>query len=315
MKDSKLTPRIAQSAKALWSIYVILTILCMACYWFAGMDWFDALGESFATVSTGGFSMHNNNFAYYQSDTIELIACIFMILGGTNFALHFVAFQKKSIQHYFHDEEFKSYLIFLTLATVIITASLMAYRHDARNIHMIVHSTFNVISMATTTGYISEPFTMWPTFLPLLLILLPIIGGCAGSTSGGIKMLRALLIYKQSKREMARLIHPSAIIPIKLGKNTLSESVLQSLWAFVSAYIALFFLLLILFMAFNHDFLTSFSAISAALSNSGTALGTLSYHFADLDHGSKWILIFAMIAGRLEIFSLIILFSIHFWEK
>lgn len=315
MKDSKLTPRIAQTAKALWSIYLLLTLLCWLSYWLAGMDWFDALGESFATVSTGGFSMHNSSFAYYQSDTIELIACFFMLLGGTNFALHFLALKKRSLSHYWHDEEFRFYLAFLFIASLLITISLVIYGFFEANHHVLIKSFFNVISLATTTGFMSAPFSTWPTYVPVLLMILAIIGGCAASTSGGIKVIRALLIYKQSKREIVRLLHPHALIPIKFGKHSLSEPVLESMWGFISVFIALFICLMIIFMALGNDFITAFSSISAALANSGAGLGEVSENFANLSQPSKWLLIFSMLAGRLEIFSLLILFSPHFWQK
>lgn len=315
LKDSKLTPRIAQTAKALWSIYLALTILCMMCYRFAGMHWFDAIGESFATVSTGGFSMHTSSFSYYHSTTIESIACLFMLLGGTNFALHFYALQKNSLIHYWQDEEFKTYLFFLIVSTGIVMLGLYSLTPHTLSNDQFMHCVFNVISMATTTGLVSETFSQWPGYLPIFIILISVIGGCAASTSGGIKVLRTLLIYKQSRREMTRLLHPNAIIPIKFGKNTCPEPVLQSMWAFISVFIGLFFVLLIVFMALGNDFLTSFSAIISALANSGTGLGTVSDNFSHLNLLSKWVLIFAMIAGRLEIFSLLILFSTHFWEK
>ncbi len=245
MKNAKLTPRITQTAKALWSIYFLLTLLCMLSYWAAGMDWFDALGESFATVSTGGFSMHNDSFAYYHNDLIELIACFFMLLGGTNFALHFIAFKKRSLKHYWQDEEFRYYIGFLLLASCIVTISLVTYGFFKIHPHALVKSLFNVISLATTTGFVSAPFGTWPTYIPILLMLLAIIGGCAASTSGGIKVLRALLLYKQSKREMIRLLHPHAIIPIKFGKHILPEPILQSMWGFISVFIALFLILMV----------------------------------------------------------------------
>ena len=315
MKESKLTPRITQTAKALWSIYFLLTLLCMLSYWAAGMDWFDALGESFATVSTGGFSMHTASFAYYQSDLIECVACFFMLLGGTNFALHFIAFKKRSLKHYWQDEEFRYYVGFLLLISVVVTMSLITYGFFTANPHALIKSLFNIISAATTTGFISAPFSTWPTYVPILIMLLAIIGGCAASTSGGIKVLRALLLFKQSKREMVRLLHPNAIIPIKFGKHVLPEPILQSMWGFLSVFIALFLLLMIVFMAFGNDFITAFSAITATLANAGAGMGTVSNSFAGLNLPSKWLLIFSMLAGRLEIFSLLILFSRQFWRK
>jgi trk system potassium uptake protein TrkH len=279
------------------------------------MDWFNALGESFATVSTGGFSMHDSSFAHYHSDTIELIACLFMLLGATNFSLHFIAFKKWSIRHYWQDEEFRYYIGFLLIASVIVTFSLVGYGFFSANAHALVKSLFNVISLATTTGFISAPFRTWPTYIPVLIMLLAIIGGCAASTSGGVKVLRALLLYKQGKREMVRLLHPNAIIPIKLGKHLLSEAILQSICGFIAVFIALYLALMLLFMSFGNDFITSFSAIAAGLANAGAGLGHISATFDQLNLPSKWLLIFAMIAGRLEIFSLLILFSRTFWQK
>lgn len=317
MKDTKLTPRIAHTAKALWSIYVFLTLLCTACYWAAGMDWFDALGESFATVSTGGFSMHDASFAYYKSNVIELIACVFMLLGGTNFALHFTTLKKGRISHYWQDEEFRFYITALLIASWLIAVSLIAYSYFNVHAghHAMVKSLFNVISLATTTGFTSAAFSSWPTYVPVLIMILAIIGGCAGSTSGGVKMIRALLLYKQSKREMARLLHPNAVVPVKFGRHILPDQVMQSMWSFISVFIALFLFLMVIFIAFGNDFVTSFSAITATLANAGAGIGQISSSFVHLNAPSKWLLIFAMLAGRLEIFSLLILFSRHFWQK
>ncbi|KTC97586.1 TrkH family potassium uptake protein [Legionella erythra] len=315
MKDSKLTPRIAQTAKALWSIYVLLTLLCMLCYWLAGMDWFDALGESFATVSTGGFSMHDASFAYYDSDLIELIACLFMLLGGSSFALHFMILKKRSLKHYWEDEEFRSYIAFLIIVIGFVTWSLVINGFFDEKHHALIKSTFNIISMATTTGFVSAPFSTWPTYVPVLIMLAALIGGCAASTSGGIKVIRALLIYKQSRREIYHLLHPNAIIPIKFGKQILPESILQSMWGFISVFLGLFIFLMLLFMALGNDFITSFSSMIAAMANAGAGLGAVSQNFAELTRASKWVLIFAMIAGRLEIFSLLIIFSRQFWQK
>ncbi len=315
MKDTKLTPRITQTAKALWFIYFFLTLLCMLCYWWAGMDWFDALGESFATVSTGGFCMHSQSFMYYQNDAIESIACCFMLLGGTNFALHFLAFKNHNLKPYWQDEEFRCYFSIIVTTTVIITLSLIHYHFFDNNVHAWIKSLFNVISLTTTTGFVSAPFASWPTYIPTLLMLLALIGGCAASTSGGVKVLRALLLYKQSRREITRLVHPQAIIPIKFGKHSLPEPVLQSMWGFISAFIALFLVLMILFMSFGNDFTTAFSAITASLANAGSGLGQVQTSFAGLNTPSKWLLIIAMLAGRLEIFSLLILCTKAFWQR
>jgi trk system potassium uptake protein TrkH len=317
MKDTKLTPRIAQTAKAIWSIYVFLTLLCTFIYWLLGMDWFDALGESFATVSTGGFAMHDASFAFYKSDLIELAACFFMILGATNFSLHFLTFKKGSFRHYWADEEFRFFISILLIASIAVTGSLVAYKYFNVNAshHAFVKSLFNVISLSTTTGFVSAPVNSWPTYVPVLLMILAILGGCAASTSGGVKMMRGLLLYKQSKKEMARLLHPNAVVPVKFGRQTLPEHILESMWGFISVFIALFLFLMVLLIAMGNDFLTSFSAITATLANAGVGVGSVSFSFITLNLPSKWLLIFAMLAGRLEIFSLLLLFSRHFWQK
>jgi len=317
MKDSKLTPRIAQTAKALWSIYLFLTLACMVSYWAAGMDWFDALGESFSTVSTGGFSLHDSSFAFYKNHLIELIACLFMIFGGTNFALHFIALTKGTLRHYWQDEEFRFYFLILVSASVLVAFSLIAYQFFSMGLghQALVKALFNVISLATTTGFISAPFSTWPTFVPVLMLILAIVGGCAASTSGGVKVIRALLLYKQSKREMTRLLHPNAVIPIKFGRQILADTVMQSIWGFISVFIALFLVLMVLLIALGNDFITAFSAVVASLANAGAGIGNISINFAQLSDPSKCLLIFAMVAGRLEIFSIIILFSRQFWRK
>ncbi|MBA2653198.1 MAG: potassium transporter, partial [Tatlockia sp.] len=202
----------------------------------------------------------------------------------------------------------------LVIASLLVTLSLVLYGFFVSH-HALIKSLFNVISMATTTGFTSASLSDWPNYIPVLLMLLAIIGGCAGSTSGGVKVIRALLIYKQSKREMVRLLHPNAIIPIKFGKHSLAEPILQSMWGFISVFIALFFLLVIVFVALGNNFVTAFSAITASLSNTGAGIGGIENGFEQLSTPSKWVLIFAMLAGRLEIFSLLILFSPHFWRK
>lgn len=315
MKDSKLTPRIANTAKALWVLYLALTLLCAVCYWLAGMDWFDALGESFSTVSTGGFSMHDQSFGFYHSYVIELIASFFMLIGGTNFALHYMAFRNRDLKSYWNNEEFRVYVGFIVLSIVVVTAYLVLYGYFKTNHKAFVKSLFNVISMATTTGFTSASFSAWPTFIPILITFLAIIGGCAASTSGGIKVMRALLIFKQSHREMTRLIHPNAVVNIKFGRFTLPDSVLQSMWGFISVFIALFIGLFFIFIALGNNLDTSLALVTASLANAGAGIGAINQNFAALSNGSKWVCIFAMLAGRLEIFSLIVLFAPGFWRK
>lgn len=318
LQNKKLTPRIAQTAKALWYIYFVLTILCVLAYHYAGMNWFDSIGESFATVSTGGFSMHNSSFAYYNNPNIQWIACIFMLLGGTSFLLHFMVYQQRSLKIYWGDEEFRCYFLALITVCVLVLLSLSINGYFSFNVNHredILRALFNVISLATTTGYMSVSMESWPNYLPFIIILLGVMGGCAASTAGGVKVLRAIILYKQSKREMARLLHPNAVIPIKIGPHSLPESILQSMWGFISIFLALFILLMVLFMVAGNSFDMSFSLSLASLTNTGVSLTHMEFAYDSLNVGSKCLAMFAMLAGRLEIFSVLILLSRTFWVK
>ncbi len=316
LKDTKLTPRITETAKTLWFIYLGLTALCFCSYHLAGMSWFDAIGESFATVSTGGFSLHSQSFAYYHSSAIELIGCVFMFLGGINFSLHFFCFKHRRLIHYWQDEECRFYLMMVLAACMFITLSLLT--HDVffeKKHHVFIKSLFNVVSLSTTTGYTSASFNLWPNFAPILIMLLAIIGGSASSTSGGIKVIRFLLFFKGTQREIQRLIHPNAILQIKFCSQVLPKRILQSMWGFLSAYITIFIVLVLLLMALDNDLITSFSAVVASLSNAGAGLGGVSDNFGHLSLASKWLLMVAMLLGRLEIFSLLVLFTPSFWRR
>lgn len=315
LKETKLTPRIAETAKALWLIYVAITALCALCYWLFGMTAFDAIGESFSTVSTGGFSIHSDSFAYYKSDSIELIACIFMYLGGVNFSLHFIAFRYRSLKHYWQDEEFRAYTFLLIISSLVVAFGLMLHAYFFNTKDTFIKSFFNVISLATTTGFTSTSFNEWPKFIPILIMLLAIIGACGASTGGGVKVIRALLLYKQTRREVVRLVHPNVIFNIKFGKQSLSRHIMQALWGFVAVFMFLYLILLLLLMAFGLDLTSSVGATTASLANAGAGIGSVSQNFQELHFGAKWVLIFAMLAGRLEIFSLIVIFTPSFWRK
>jgi trk/ktr system potassium uptake protein len=315
IKDSKLTPRITETAKTLWYIYVGLNILCAVSFHLCGMTWYDAIGESFATISTGGFAMHDTSFAYYHSDLIEVVASIFMLLGGTNFALHFLALQKRNLLGYWRDEEFRAYIYVVTGISVLVAATLVSYQIYHEPLHAFIKSFFNVASVMTTTGFVSAPFGSWPTFTPVIIMIGGLIGGCAASTAGGIKVIRLLLLKKQGDREIQRLIHPRSVIAIKFGDQVLPEHILQSMWAFIAAFIGLFVILLLALMATGLDLLSAFGALSACIANVGAGIGQYSTNFLALTKTAKWLLIFAMLAGRLEIFSMMVLLSPSFWRK
>ncbi len=315
VKDSKLTPRIAETAKTLWYIYFGLTFLCAISYWATGMTFFDAVGESFSTVATGGFSVHDASFAHYDNAGIELIASLFMFLGGVNFTLHFIALQRTSIQHYFLNQEFRAFVIIL-LSGIIITFVFLKYTHFyPENFQALIKSIFNVVSLTTTTGFESARFHLWPSFLPFLLMFMALFGACAGSTCGGVKIIRLLLLQKQAFRELKRLIHPTSVLPLKFGDQILPERVIQSMWGFIATFNLLFIILMLVVMALGNDFTTAFATMVATLSNAGNAVGGVSETFAHLSTPTKWVLILSMLAGRLEIFTLLVLCMPSFWKK
>jgi trk system potassium uptake protein TrkH len=315
VKDSKLTPRIAETAKALWYIYLGLTIACTLAYWLAGMNLFDAVGHSFATLSTGGYSTHDASLAYFNSPLIESIAIVFMFLGGVNFALHFAVMRSFNLKHYLRDSEFLTYATIYTVVSISVIACFVTQYDDYGFIDSIRHGLFNVVSMGTTTGFTTTDFSGWPVFIPVMLIFVGFMGGCGGSTGGGIKAIRILLLIKQGQRELMRLIHPNAQVVVKLGKKPMSDSVIESVWGFFAAYVACFVIMMMLMMFDGTDQVTAFSAVAATINNVGPGLGAVSANYASLDNFDKWILCFSMLLGRLEIFTLLVMFMPAFWRK
>ncbi|MDX1451871.1 MAG: TrkH family potassium uptake protein [Oleiphilaceae bacterium] len=313
VKDSKLTPRITETAKALWYIYLGLTIMCGLAYWAAGMDVFDAIAHSFSTIAIGGYSTHDASIGYFNSTAIELIAILFMFISGVNFALHFTAWRSNNPIVYMRDPEFRFYasiMLVVSIITVITLIATNAYEPpDA-----LIKGLFEVVSIATTTGFSTADFSSWPFVLPFLLFVVAFIGGCAGSTGGGMKAIRVLLIYKQGLREIKRLIHPNAIIPVKLGKKPVPDRVLEAVWGFFSVYLFAFVILLLLLLATGLDQVTAWSAVGACINNLGPGLGDVALHYGDLPDTAKWVLCFAMLLGRLEIFTLLIILTPAFWR-
>lgn len=316
MKDSKLTPRLTETAKALWYIYLTLTVLCALGYWAAGMTLFDAIAHSFSTVSIGGFSTHDNSMAYFvDKPLIEVTAIIFMFIAGINFALHFTSWRSRSIKAYLMDAEFKTYLSLMLITIVIATSYLFYTDHFPTTNQTILNSVFQVVSIGTTTGFTTQEYHLWPGFLPIMLLFLSFVGGCAGSTGGGMKVIRFLLLFKQGKREIMRVIHPNAILTIKIGGKPLQTRVIESVWGFFSVYVAVFSIMLLALMALGLDQVTAFSAVAACLNNLGPGLNEVALNYASLDDSVKWILCFAMLLGRLEIFTLLVLLTPAFWRR
>ncbi len=315
IKDNKLTPRITETAKALWYIYLTLTITCAVAYWFAGMNLFDAIAHSFSTVAIGGFSTHDASLGYFDSAAIEIVAIVFMFLGGVNFALHFVAFRNWSFLSYLQDTEFKVYFRVLLTVSIVTVAYLLFTETTETYGEALLQGVFHAISIGTTTGFVASEFHLWPSFLPVLLLFTSFIGGCAGSTGGGMKVIRVTLLLKQGMREMNRLIHPKAVILVKIGKNPVADSVIDAVWGFFAIYVAVFVIMMLLLMASGLDQITSFSAVAATLNNLGPGLGDVAQNYAGISDFAKWVLSFGMLLGRLEIFTLLVLLTPAFWRK
>ncbi|WP_293268406.1 TrkH family potassium uptake protein [Neptunomonas sp.] len=314
VKDSKLTPRITETAKALWYIYLSLTIACALGYWAAGMTPFDAIGHSFSTVAIGGFSTHDASIGYFDSSVIEAICTFFMVISAVNFSLHFFAWRQKSILHYFQDPEFQFYVSILAAVTMI-TMFVLIGTETYGPVESVRKSIFMVVSIATTTGFATADFAHWPVMLPFMLFVAAFAGGCAGSTGGGMKVIRVLLILKQGYREIMRLVHPNAVIPVKLGNKPISDRVLEAVWGFFSVYLIVFIIMMIALLGTGLDQVTAWSAVGAALNNLGPGLGDVAVNYGNLNETAKWILCFAMLLGRLEVFTLLVLFTPAFWKR
>ncbi|NKC12230.1 MAG: potassium transporter [Gammaproteobacteria bacterium] len=315
MKDTKLTPRITETAKYLWYIYLGLTLACGLAYWLAGMSPFDALAHSFSTIAIGGFSTHDASLGYFSSPLIEAVAIVFMAIAGVNFALHFVAVRRTTLTGYVDDEECRAYLYILIGLAATTSAGLYFSSNFEGFATALRQGVFHAVSISTTTGFTTTGYHLWPSFLPVMLLFASFIGGCAGSTGGGLKVIRVLLLLKQGKREIARLVHPNAYVPIKLGGTPLSGRVIDAVWSFFAAYVALFALMLLVLMATGLDQVTAFSAVAACLNNLGPGLGGVGAHYASINDTAKWILSAAMFFGRLEIFTLLVILSPMYWRE
>lgn len=315
VKDNKLVPRLAETAKALWYIYLTLTVVCAAAYWLVGMSMFDAISHSFTTVAIGGFSTHDQSLGYFNSAAVDTVAILFMFIAGINFALHFTAWQRRTISHYLRDPEFQFYTFILVSVSAVTVLVLYFSATYTSIFESVIKGVFQVVSIATTTGFTTANFANWPLFLPYMLMYAAIIGACAYSTGGGMKVIRILLIFKQGIREVQRLIHPKAVIPIKLGRNPISDRIIESVWGFFAVYVMVFMAMLLALLATGLDIITAFSAVGACINNLGPGLGSVAITYGDIPATAKWILCLAMLLGRLEIFTLLVLFTPMFWKR
>lgn len=315
VKDSKMTPRIADTAKHLWYIYMALTIGCALAYWGAGMSGFDALLHSFSTIAIGGFSNHDASMGYFNSSTINLVCCCFLFLSAINFSLHYAVVNTRSAGIYLRDPEFKVFFVIqvsLILLCFIVLAAKQTFESDDKALDMAI---FQAVSMSTTAGFATDNFSTWPMFLPILLIFSSFIGGCAGSTGGGMKVVRIYLLYLQGVRELNRLVHPKAIYAIKLGRKAVPDRVVEAVWGFFSAYALVFILVMLALLGAGLDNITAFSATAACLNNLGPGLGEVAAHYGNISDAAKWICAVAMVFGRLEVFTMLVLFTPTFWRS
>ena len=316
LKDAKLTPRITETAKALWYVYLTMTIACSVFYKYFGMSWFDAVCHAFSTISIGGFSTHDESFSFFKESSLRWTAVVFMLIAGINFALHYIAWTKKRLLHYLYDTEVKFYLSIILV--VFSLTSIALYRSGIyvdQNTNILEESAFQVVSIATTTGFLTSDYSSWPLFVPFLLLSAAFIGACAGSTGGGIKVIRAAILLRQGTGEITKLIHPNAVVAIKLGSKPINSRVAESVWGFFSIYVIVFIILLMFLLSQNNDFITSFSAVGATLNNLGPGLGGVAENYKDLNDLSKLGLCMAMLLGRLEIFTLLVVFTPSFWRN
>jgi len=311
IKDNKISPRIAETAKSLWSIYLGLTVSCAFLYYVAGMSLFDSIAHSFSTIAIGGFSTHNLSIGYYNNSMIEIICIFFMLISAINFVLHYMALSSKSLSCYLKDSEFITYaLIILSLLAVFIL-----YVSFSSNINIPLHDIiFQTISFITTSGFTTTRHGDWPDFIITALILASFIGACAGSTGGGLKVVRVLLLFKLLKKELLKILHPTAEIPIRINRSPINDDLSGTLYNFFLFYVISYLLLSLLVLLSGHDIATSFSTVASCINNLGPALGEAVNDYSNLNLFSKYILAFAMILGRLEIFTLLIVMTPYFWK-
>ena len=312
MNDQKLTPRIKETAQALWLIYLLLTVFCAILYFFAGMNAFDAISHSLSTVSIGGFSTYDQSIGYFKNGLIEVVCIIFMLLSALSFALHYFAFYMKKPLKYLYDPELR---FFLSIIAFIFLLSVLLNYFSTQGQASIRELLFHSVSIVTTTGFAIGDSNQWNPSIGLLLLVGAFIGACSGSVGGGIKSWRVLVMINSAYVNLKQMIHPNAVISLKIGTKSLENDVTASVWAFFSVYVISFVVLLLALVSTGLDFQSAFSAIGACLNNLGPGLGEVSQTYSSVSSAGKVILSFAMILGRLEIFTLLILFTPAFWQK
>ena len=311
--SEKLTPTIRESAAALWKIYIGLTVLCLISYVLAGMDTFDAVSHALSTVSIGGFSTYDQSIGFFNNIYIEIVCIMFMLLSATSFSLHYYSiFHGKRLKHFYDPELRFFFLIILGIIIIISIYYLIINNLDLSSLRYII---FQTISIVTTSGFVTGEYSLMPGFVPFLLLVGAFIGACSGSVGGGLKAWRVLIIINQAKKEITKIIHPSAVVTTKIGKKVIDASISEKVWGFFTVYVITFIMLLMLVLSSGLDFESAFSAVGATLNNLGPGLGAVSENYGSLSTMTKITLCFAMILGRLEIFTLLVVLTPAFWRR
>ena len=316
MKDTKLTPRITETAKGLYLVYVGISIACGSAYWLAGMSPFDAVMHTFSTMGLGGFSSHDASFGYWNSPAIEAVTVVFMLLAGINFSTHFTAWRQRSTSAYRVDPEVRWFLA-VTLGSAFLIAVYLTAAHVYPDfLQALRYAVFNTVSIATTTGFANTDYNRWPIFAPLWMLLLSCFASCSGSTGGGMKMVRAQLLFRQGRRELTRLIHPAARLPVKLAGLVVPNNVIYAVLAFAFMYVFAIIVMTLLMTASGLEFITAFSAVIASINNTGPGLNQVgpATTYASLTDFQTWICTIAMLLGRLELLTVLVVFTRAFWR-
>ncbi len=317
MKDSALTPRITETARNLWLVYTGITLACILSLKLAGMNWLDAICHAFAAMGLGGFSTHDESIGFFHSPAIEFVLIVFMLLAAMNFATHFLAWRGRSLKVYLHDAEAVATLS-LILGSCLGIGLFLWWQGTYPNFWMALrHASFNLVSMATDCGFASVDFNKWPTFAPMWMLLLSCIAVSSGSTGGGIKMIRTLVLVKQAGREFLKLLHPAAINPMKIGGQIIANNIVFAVLGFIFLYFVSIATLTFALLISGLDFISSFSAVIACINNAGPGLGVVgpASNYQGLTDFQTWVCTVAMLIGRLEIFTVLILFTPAFWKR
>lgn len=316
LKDTKLTPRMAETARGLWGVYFVTSVACLLAYRWAGMGWADAFMHMCTTMGLGGFSPYDASIGHFQSARIEGVAMVFMMVSGVNFSLYFVAWRTRSLQPLIRDVEVRAFWIVVLASVALVAAYLMSHGVYLEAGMAVRQAAFHVISLATTTGYAATDYALWPAFAPLFMMLLGCFASCAGSTGGGIKMVRMLLLLKQSQRELVRIVHPNVVNPVVLAGSAVGPKIMQSVIAFMMIYGATLVGLTLLMVFSDLDLVTAFTAVLACVNNIGPGLGAVgpAANFGVLSDFQTWVCTLGMLLGRLELLSVMVLLTPQFWR-